>query len=457
MSLTKVSYSMVSGSPLNILDFGADPTGINDSTAAFNAAVAQGTNLYFPLGKYRFNSTLTIDNAVGLNIQGAGAGLQDGVAYSDKNTVFVFDNAPSGSNGLVISNFVGLTLRNIIISQNRGGVGNGSALVLSGGHDFVLENVGVDLNVGSGGTGIALGEGTGTTSVFQGSLQNCKVIANNGAGIFSNASNTSLSFVACYVIRGYYKFKGTIYSSVVSCAADGSPSYGYIIENCVGLTFSSCGSEVCNLGMFYLQSGSNEIVFTSPVGIGNNTSDTINIGDLFTFDSSVGAIQGVSIFNPSALNSRLVTTANIVGLTGTGVVDVYGVIGSQLSKGFGGSSVWRENYLTVTGTIENFAFNPSLNANWTNVGTPQIVATYNKKGKLINYFIQIIPSTSIKANGGAGINIPWTQYVPSTANVVDDNNLAYGTATVNNGIIYLQTMASAITYPLNISGSFVVT
>jgi hypothetical protein len=39
MALTKVSYSMISGAPINALDFGADPTGVADSSAAFNAAI----------------------------------------------------------------------------------------------------------------------------------------------------------------------------------------------------------------------------------------------------------------------------------------------------------------------------------------------------------------------------------------------------------------------------------
>ena len=33
MSLTKVSYSLIQGAPENVLDYGADPTGIADSSA----------------------------------------------------------------------------------------------------------------------------------------------------------------------------------------------------------------------------------------------------------------------------------------------------------------------------------------------------------------------------------------------------------------------------------------
>jgi len=45
MSLTKASYSMITGAPVNVLDYGADPTGTNDSTAAIQAAINYACSL----------------------------------------------------------------------------------------------------------------------------------------------------------------------------------------------------------------------------------------------------------------------------------------------------------------------------------------------------------------------------------------------------------------------------
>lgn len=62
MSLTKVSYSMVYGASINVLDFGADPTGVADSTAAVQAAVNSQNgfcSIYFPAGTYKITSTIT--------------------------------------------------------------------------------------------------------------------------------------------------------------------------------------------------------------------------------------------------------------------------------------------------------------------------------------------------------------------------------------------------------------
>lgn len=64
MSLTKVSYSMIQGAASNVLDFGADPTGVASSVAAFNDAVANGGTVYVPSGVYKLDGkvTLSADN-----------------------------------------------------------------------------------------------------------------------------------------------------------------------------------------------------------------------------------------------------------------------------------------------------------------------------------------------------------------------------------------------------------
>lgn len=65
MSLTKATYSLVNGAPFNVLDYGADNTGANDSASAIQAAInAAGTSgggtIYFPSGDYKLNSEVTV-------------------------------------------------------------------------------------------------------------------------------------------------------------------------------------------------------------------------------------------------------------------------------------------------------------------------------------------------------------------------------------------------------------
>jgi hypothetical protein len=93
MSLTKVSYSMIAGAPVNAADFGAVGDGITDDTAAVQAAIdfcigTPGSAPPKPLvltGKYRITSSLNIDMPTGaiydingfflIQGQGAGAGI----------------------------------------------------------------------------------------------------------------------------------------------------------------------------------------------------------------------------------------------------------------------------------------------------------------------------------------------------------------------------------------------
>ena len=53
MPLTKITHSMIANAPADVTDFGADKTGVADSSAAVNAAVMSGAKLlYFPAGTY---------------------------------------------------------------------------------------------------------------------------------------------------------------------------------------------------------------------------------------------------------------------------------------------------------------------------------------------------------------------------------------------------------------------
>jgi hypothetical protein len=66
MSLTKASYSMITGAYVNVLDYGATGDGTTNDAAAIQAAfsaadTAQPKTVYFPAGTYLTNSTLTVN------------------------------------------------------------------------------------------------------------------------------------------------------------------------------------------------------------------------------------------------------------------------------------------------------------------------------------------------------------------------------------------------------------
>lgn len=125
MSLTKATYSMIEGAPVNVLDFGADPTGVADSTAAFQAAYAAGYRIYVPEGTYSVtqlvapNKITILEGASGggttINTSGAvGLDYQHysnvyGSRNSEINNIRVI--AAPGTTALRINN-LGLNLNN---------------------------------------------------------------------------------------------------------------------------------------------------------------------------------------------------------------------------------------------------------------------------------------------------------------------------------------------------------
>lgn len=62
MSLTKVTYSMIDARFANVLDYGADPTGTNDSSVAIQAAVDANDCVFIPEGSYRCDTPILIES-----------------------------------------------------------------------------------------------------------------------------------------------------------------------------------------------------------------------------------------------------------------------------------------------------------------------------------------------------------------------------------------------------------
>lgn len=71
MSLTKATFSMIAGAPINVRDYGATGDGTTDDTAAIQAAMNVGGNIYFPLGTYIFNNDISWSTNVSIDLAGS--------------------------------------------------------------------------------------------------------------------------------------------------------------------------------------------------------------------------------------------------------------------------------------------------------------------------------------------------------------------------------------------------
>jgi hypothetical protein len=86
MSLTKATYSMIEGAPINILDFGADPTGVADSTVAIQAAFnSTNQKIVFPNGTYKISASLELDGKK--YVEGFGNDVNTSVIRLDDSSV----------------------------------------------------------------------------------------------------------------------------------------------------------------------------------------------------------------------------------------------------------------------------------------------------------------------------------------------------------------------------------
>jgi len=119
MSLTKVSYSMITGAPVNILDFGASPS----ASAAVNAAAIQaavnsltaGGLVYVPAGTYSISTAIQLP--IGVSIKGDGGTASilncyacDGINFTktvEDNDMQVVEDI--GLRGMSGSNYTGIT------------------------------------------------------------------------------------------------------------------------------------------------------------------------------------------------------------------------------------------------------------------------------------------------------------------------------------------------------------
>jgi hypothetical protein len=97
MSLTKVSYSMIQGGPVSVMDFGATGDGVTDDTAAIQAAVdyvcdRNISSLFFPFGqgqKYKLTSTVTVSRP-SVSLIG-----DSGLSWRAEDSGFIFSNVPN--------------------------------------------------------------------------------------------------------------------------------------------------------------------------------------------------------------------------------------------------------------------------------------------------------------------------------------------------------------------------
>ena len=273
MSLTKATYSMISGAPVNVFDFGAVGNGTTDDTAAIQAAVNSanalgGGTVYLPQGDYKITAPITIYS----NIRFIGAGGQSTkitkttstpvAASATANLVCLFGQSMGDANGDVNTilwveaairaekvEIAHMTLRSNATSPIGSPVRFGIATIGmsdSSIHDLQIEYV-------------SLAAFVAPTFWFS-EMQLVQVVKCIQGIAIENATSCSINnnYVVGARDAGYY-FRDIKYSSFDSNACDDTnnptavPAYSdravygttYRVDACYGVSFTNNGCEQC--------------------------------------------------------------------------------------------------------------------------------------------------------------------------------------------------------------------
>ena len=438
MSLTKVSYSMITGAPVNVKDFGATGDGTTDDTAAIQAAINFCTNLsnrrqtlYFPGSNaaqaYKITAPLVVNGR--LNIVGDGEFSTLIYAVGMTSGQFMIDFNNEASDVVYFGGMSQITLR----SNN----GAPTGIRMRNTSYWTLKNVqlyGMTTGIYITGTacfsnffdqvtGYQLSGYTVHWENFTGGGQymfsGCTFTGNDGVFLSSTAGTDSLAFYDC-------NFEQCFVSDV------------YIAGSATGVVLSGCRSEgLDGNASFRIEPGAGK--FVRGLSVTGCTWQT-DAGNAYAVDIG-GDVEGFSI------------TGNNAGYIG--------FLGFVRLNGAGQSGVISGNYCENAPVVANGAPRDGVviyanrnasgqlpeywgNADWgveegtwtptdaSGAGLTFTVATavYTKIGRTVNIQCQMtFPSTANTSNIAIG-GLPFALVAPTCATSPIDTNRTGGDASI---------------------------
>jgi hypothetical protein len=347
MSLTKVSYSMITGAVYNVLDYGADPTGATSSTAAIQSAIdaaaatvslgAQGGGVvYLPTGVY-LSGALTITSPF-VSMQGDGPTASQIKSSGAVNPLLKVSGGTTSAPATY----------NMFIRDMKF-IGGGAAINI-----LMIQNIawwhvqncwfeGDNSTV----TTVAL------PSALVGSFENCLIRAGTSYGVH------------IYQNSGYVAEPNLI--TFNTCNVYSSETFGLCADGTTQRALNNCSFELCG-NVNDTSHGGVHIANSSPLGIGPGA---VLHGCWFESNTGVNVKVSERIFSPGA---TYIYECNAVG---TGVT--YGLY-------------------VVTPSSGNRSTAYVYNSNFTNATTRDIFYDTNSTGAIYNTIYNTILLTSSLVN-----------------------------------------------------------
>jgi hypothetical protein len=332
----------------NVLEYGAVGDGVTDDTTAVQAAITAtpyGCITYFPFGVYNISNTLTVGNNITLQGSGSGSnnagteikytGVADPIIYCAVDDVKIRDLYIRAKNGLTAISLVGVsgfTVSNIIMTSSDAGefCAISAVTCFASTIQNVITNRGyIDLNTGC--TSITLrdcfldyttGIAYRINTCYYIGLINCATDHGSSWGYDITSGSQGISMVACgaeacamghtaiegngvgmYNCLGYgngagltgaYETSGVYISGDSACVigfVDMSPSDASGQRNCNIQIVAGAARAVIVCGELDKgvdDAGTNTLLFSGSLGIGNSATAGTNEVQTITIDATGG-------------------------------------------------------------------------------------------------------------------------------------------------------------------------
>lgn len=450
MSLTKASYSMVSGAPFNVLDYGAVGDGVTDDTVAIqnaiDAAAVVGGKVFFPSGEYLVSKQGSNQAAILLpdwvSLEGVAVGTSSGSETGSRIKL------ANGQDVHVLGNFTvagisGSSIANLGINGNRANNTAGSGIyyeaVLS---STTLDNVkigqtadhAIEINSGgsvpiwftnvftgaNGKSGLSINCANATgINLLNIQVDNCGLAGGGDAGIYLNSGSTNNTNVCIQNFRFEQNIAVDANASGLGIQLNNMNSSTVLIQQAYGFSNKSTGTvddfikvtgTSARLSMLAITTDDawvniyNDAVNTKTIAYSSDGIQgfipSLNVKDVLKVRSAT--TNGVCSLSTSAGSGRLTINKSSDGGTG-GNVDFFQATDSKKANIDTNGTYWASSGTVKLGGSDNASPDGFITQG---IGTPEGVVTANV-GSL---FLRLDGSTSttlyVKTSGTG--NTGWT-------------------------------------------------
>ena len=417
MSLTKVSYSMILGAPINVLDFGAVGDGVTNDTAAFQAALdyigsAGGGELYIPSNTYMIAADTF-----------PGGGDDYGLIVSNNTTINMTDGTilkvitTANDNYRIFSvvNKSNITINGGVLygdlETHTTSTEHGYGIAILGSSDVYINSV---ITKQFKGDGIYVGYSTSIPFSQRIHIRNCIIHTNYRNGIaFTGCADSSISGCSVY--------NHLTYSGV---GIDLEPDATRIVQN-INVTNCNLSDNIVGIG---IQRTAGNGATLEKLNITSNTIREVTSGVTIVNANSVNVVGnqitnstvfGVYVLHSSYINiasnfSKSNTTNGFVYLANTsGVTEFISVTGNILRSDYSivnlvGSSGFTVNNVLIADNNANGCVDAILIAYSKNVSVvSNLIEGSSNRGIFFssNNTFGAIKSNFINLCAGIGIQV----------------------------------------------------